>query len=414
VSRGRRRNWKRVALAVVLSGVVVVPPASQAAPTGPVQEGEPGGGEGGSIEVDIEVDRADEADIENAFGAIRDNVEAELAELRAAEGAVATADLEVTAAEGREATIQAEIDGLVGQSDEVVVRRFVNPPAQNAIEAFTADSVQDATIKQALLQMQADEDAAVLDRLHQLESDLEDQHEIEEEARAAADERRSQAETALADLEDAASQQVSFARDIERRLERSLGEMEHLRETNPALAEQFQGQIDTLAQQVQASRDQIQQEDALRELDIDLPTIDGPSTIDVEAIEGNIVPVSCPNGGEIRVHREIADSTRDVLNLSDQQGLVLCGAGYRSISAQIALRRAHCPDVYSSPASACSPPTARPGQSLHERGLAIDFTCNGGSIGRSSPCFAFLIENAPDFGLYNLPSEPWHFSSDGT
>jgi hypothetical protein len=405
---------------VVLGGVVVAPPASQAVPGSPgvpgapAQEGEPGSGEGGSIEVDIEVDRADEADIENAFGAIRDNVEAELAELRSAEAEVQAADLAIVEAEGRVATVQAEIDGLVGQSDEVVVRRFMNPPSETAVEALTAATVQDATVKQALLQMRADADAAVIDHMQELQSQLREQRDAEEAARQTADERRTQAGQALADLEDAASQQVTFAREIERRMERDLSELAHLQETDPALAQQLQGQIDTLAQQLETSRNQIEQEDALRELDIDMPTIEGPSTIDIEAIEGNIIPVSCPSGGEIRVHREIADSTRDLLNLSHQQGLVLCGNGYRSIAAQIALRRAHCPDVYSSPASACSPPTARPGASMHERGLAIDFTCNGGSIGRSSPCFAFLIDNAPDFGLHNLPSEPWHFSSDGT
>jgi LAS superfamily LD-carboxypeptidase LdcB len=403
----------RVGLAIVLSGVVVGPPASQALPG---QESDPDDDSGhGSIEIDIEVDRADELDIENAFGEIRDNVEGELAALTSAEQAVQAADLAVTEAEGRVAAVQVEIDGLVGQSDEVVVRRFMNPPSQAAIDALTATSVNDATVKQAILQMQADADAAVIDRLHDLEAELQEQREAEEAARADASDRREQAELALADLEEAASQQVTFALEVERRLERNLGEMEYLRQTDPGLAEQLQGQVDTLAQQVADSRVQIEQEDRLRELDIDLPTVDGPSTIDVDAIEGGIISVTCPSGGEIQVHREIADSTRDLLNLSHQEGLVLCGNGYRSISSQIALRRANCSgDVYSAPASSCSPPTARPGQSMHERGLAIDFTCNGGSIGSSSPCFRFLMDNAPDFGLHNLPGEPWHFSSDGT
>ena len=56
----------------------------------------------------------------------------------------------------------------------------------------------------------------------------------------------------------------------------------------------------------------------------------------------------------------------------------------------------------------------RPGRatSNHEQGLAIDFTCNGGSIGsHSNPCFRWLEANAAAFGLRNLPSEPWHWSS---
>jgi LAS superfamily LD-carboxypeptidase LdcB len=418
--RSRRHlRWVRVALALVVGGVVLVPPASQAVPrqeSDPAQRDDTGrSAQGGRIEVDIQVDRADEADIENAFGAIRENVETQLAALNTAEQAVQAADLEVTAAEQKVAAIQLDIDGLVGQSDEVVVRRFVNPPAQEAIDAFTADSVADATIKHALLDMQADADAAVLDRLHGLEADLQDQRDAEEAARADAADKRAQAETALADLEDAASQQVTFAREIERRLERNLSEIEGLRQTDPALADMMQSQIDQLAAQLNEARVQIEQEDRLRELDIDLPTVEGPSTIDVDAIEGNIITVTCPIGGSIDVHKDIADSTRDLLNLSYDQGIPLCGNGYRSMSAQIALRKANCGgDVWTAPASSCSPPTARPGQSMHERGLAIDFTCNGGSVSRGSSCSNFLQANAPDFGLYNLPSEPWHYSSDGT
>ncbi|MDD9372231.1 MAG: M15 family metallopeptidase, partial [Acidimicrobiales bacterium] len=55
------------------------------------------------------------------------------------------------------------------------------------------------------------------------------------------------------------------------------------------------------------------------------------------------------------------------------------------------------------------------GTSNHEQGLAIDFTCNGGgALGRSSSCFSWLSANANSYGLYNLPSEPWHWSNDGT
>jgi LAS superfamily LD-carboxypeptidase LdcB len=67
------------------------------------------------------------------------------------------------------------------------------------------------------------------------------------------------------------------------------------------------------------------------------------------------------------------------------------------------------------PASQCDPPTARPGTSLHEQGLAIDFTCDGGSVvDYGDVCWNWLEANANSYGLYNLPSEPWHWSVDGT
>ena len=56
------------------------------------------------------------------------------------------------------------------------------------------------------------------------------------------------------------------------------------------------------------------------------------------------------------------------------------------------------------------PPTARPGTSMHEQGLAIDFDhCNS----HSTSCGRWLNRHAASFGFYNLPSEPWHFSVNG-
>src|SRR3712207_3006805 len=88
---------------------------------------------------------------------------------------------------------------------------------------------------------------------------------------------------------------------------------------------------------------------------------------------------------------------------------------FRSSSdSQVALRRQNCPDVYESSPSSCRPPTARPGQSMHERGLAIDFTYQGRTINsRSSPAFQWLANNAGRYGFSNLPSEPWHWSTNG-
>ena len=51
---------------------------------------------------------------------------------------------------------------------------------------------------------------------------------------------------------------------------------------------------------------------------------------------------------------------------------------------------------------------------MHEQGLAIDFT-HGGSLisSRSSAAFQWLAANAGRFGFRNLPSEPWHWSTNG-
>jgi LAS superfamily LD-carboxypeptidase LdcB len=99
-------------------------------------------------------------------------------------------------------------------------------------------------------------------------------------------------------------------------------------------------------------------------------------------------------------------------------GVPLGGWGHRTIESQIRLRERHCgptpEDIWVKPAAECSPPTARPGASMHERGLAVDFHLGGQSIGtRSSPGYRWLAEHAATYGFYNLPSEPWHWSVNG-
>ena len=110
----------------------------------------------------------------------------------------------------------------------------------------------------------------------------------------------------------------------------------------------------------------------------------------------------------------IVNSTRRLLAAAKADGLKLCGGGYRSASAQIAVRKANCGttyyDVYEKPANQCTPPTAIPGRSEHEKGLAIDFeSCET----RSTACYRWLAAHAATYGFKNLPSEPWHWSTTG-
>lgn len=94
----------------------------------------------------------------------------------------------------------------------------------------------------------------------------------------------------------------------------------------------------------------------------------------------------------------------------------LCGSGWRASDRQIAFRRQNCGTsyyaIYHMPSWQCSPPTAIPGTSNHERGLAIDFyTDYGASITWYE--FNWLAQNAARYGLKNLPSERWHWSTNG-
>jgi len=128
---------------------------------------------------------------------------------------------------------------------------------------------------------------------------------------------------------------------------------------------------------------------------------------------GADVPLTEVRG--IVVHTSIAGPLDAMLAAAEAEGLTLTGSGYRSHEQQIQLRRAHCGTsdyaIYRMPSSQCSPPTARPGTSLHEQGLAIDFAnCSS----HTTRCWQWLDANAARFGFFNLPSEAWHWSIDGS
>jgi hypothetical protein len=274
-------------------------------------------------------------------------------------------------------------------------------------------------MKQTVLDMQATADADVLSQLEDAQGRLEDQQAQEQQAADGADAAVDEAQDALNDLEDAVSQQTRFTNEVETRLERDLGEIEALRDIDPALADRLAAAAADLAVQVAAARQQAEDEDALVNAGVDpadpnAPT--GPITI---TIEGGLAVVSCPEGlGSITVAGVIARNLQGMLNLAAEQGLPMCGDGWRDTAEQVALRKAHCGTsnyaIYQMPASSCHPPTARPGTSMHEKGLAVDFTCGGaGAVGWGDDCHDFLRAHAADFGLYPLSGEPWHWSIDG-
>lgn len=116
----------------------------------------------------------------------------------------------------------------------------------------------------------------------------------------------------------------------------------------------------------------------------------------------------------IQVNVSIAHNLNKLINDARAAGINFGGGGFRSYDQQRALRVAHgCPDD-SQPSSACSPPTAPPGHSLHEKGLAIDFSVGGSTISSGSPGFNWLVAHAREYGLQNLPSESWHWSINGS
>jgi len=84
-------------------------------------------------------------------------------------------------------------------------------------------------------------------------------------------------------------------------------------------------------------------------------------------------------------------------------GRISPGSGLRSIEEQAALRiKNGCPDVWQSPASSCRIPTAIPGSSNHNHGLAMD-------LSYSQEGAKWAQANAARFGLhFPVRGENWH------
>ena len=123
--------------------------------------------------------------------------------------------------------------------------------------------------------------------------------------------------------------------------------------------------------------------------------------------------------GIVRVHNtnicsEIAKKYEQMIDSAENDGVVLVGGGYRSHEQQVYLRKKNCGTsnhaIYKQKSTLCNPPTAIPGRSLHESGLAVDFKdCEN----RTTACYKWLAKNAGKFGFYNFPKEPWHWSVNG-
>jgi hypothetical protein len=431
-----RRQARAVRLLVVILIAVAPALAPSAGLAGPGQD-EPGerdepGEQAGRPNVDLLTASGDTADVAASLDELSAEVDTQVAAVVDARRAEAEAAQALADADAAVAETEATLDELVVESDTVVVEAFLDPPIDDALETLSADSLVEATVRQSILSDHADAHADVLTRLAAAQEDVAAVRAVQQEAADDAAARAGEAQAALDELVTTLSAESRFVLAVEERLDANLAEAEALEDLDPEAAAALREREGELADQLAAiasAREQEALEDAYREALAEAaeraeaeaarqqPSGGGATTLGPAS--GQLATVACPGGGSITVDSSLAGNLGSMLEAAAADGLNLCGNGYRDPAAQIALREANCGSshyaIYEAPSSACSPPTAPPGTSQHELGLAIDFTCNGGgALGSSSPCFSWLQANAASYGLYNLPSEPWHWSNDGT
>lgn len=373
--------------------------AAPGAPTDARSERERVRRERAAAAADLDVLRATNAEVEAALDALNANVAGQEAALADAQRAVAAAEAALAEARAREAAAEAEIAAMDDRLRQVAADAYINHGnLDDATAVLRTSDISDAVQRRSLVGLRAGQYREVLAELHTLSEDLAVARADAEGAAAAAAEHRADADRRLGEVTEARNQQASVAVEVDARIEHALAEAAGLESLDAELSRQIAAE-----QAAIAARN--------REAAARAARAGGRVT----RVSGNI---SLTTVRGITVATEIADELEGLLAAAEADGITFGGGGYRSSDSQVALRQAHCGSsdyaVYEMSPSQCSPPTARPGQSMHERGLAVDFTYNGRVISsRSSPGYQWLAAHAGSYGFHNLPTEPWHWSTNG-
>lgn len=346
-----------------------------------------------SLDADIASARARQTELRRATGRIDDEAEATDDAIEDAETQIAT--LEAILRDRLAGTYMAEgteLGGLDPTVDKGVIRRIYAEARTETDERLARR-----------LDAQRDRLDREKDELADLEDELDDQ--------------QTELEATVAELEDQQEERVAKAAELQVAIEEAQRQalIEAAEKARLAAVAAEQARLAQVAAAEAAAQDKADLEaflEAAREAQ------EAAAAAALEAGQAGVgTPAFAPGGidlctvADITVNCLIAEPLGNMVLAAAADGVTLTGYGYRSTQQQIALRIANCGgDVYGRPASACSPPTARPGSSLHEVGLAIDFDrCST----RSTPCWIWLDEHAEAFGFRNLPSEPWHWSTSG-
>ena len=376
--------------------------------------------------MEVDLQQADVNEVLVAFDQLRLLVNEQRADLDQAELALAAAEASVEAAIQRVLSLDEQHSELGQRVIDLIVQTYIGHDAlvEGSYGLVRTGDIYDAARIRVLIGAALGDLNATGDQLRALTIDAELALREFERAEELRDVRRVESERALEDLLDAVEQEAIVLVELEDELDALLYEQAALQEWNDAAAADVaetaqlvtsaiteQRRIETELKRRKAEEERKRREAEERARREREGAAGQPTDNNIDVSELTWV-------GGIQVHESIASKVQDLLEHAARDGLRLTGGGYRSAASQIALRRAHCGTsqwaIYQKPSYQCRPPTARPGKSMHERGLAIDFRHNGRSVtSRNSTAFRWLAANAKTYGLYNLPSEPWHWSTNG-
>lgn len=416
-----------MSLMVAVVGITVVPaaPVRAATATDPATQRGDVRKQKAAVAGQLDTLNASSDQVNQALDALNENVRGAQAQATDAQRAVDAAQQQATAAGRNADAAQATIDRLRSQVAAAAVEAYVHPPGDQLMDIFEQQNANQAATKSALLNAANGTKLDVVEQYRSAQHQLVLKRDDAAAAQASAAARVTVAHDKAASFQQARDSQAQVVAGVDARINDALAESDSLSKLDKSLSAQIVAQQAALIAKVQQAAA------------VNPPASAGSGSGSGSGSGGGSGSGSGSGsgggsgggGGTIVAHgslttvngvtvaTSIAGQLADLMRAASAAGFTLGGGGYRDSASQIALRKAHCGTsdyaIYQMPASQCHPPTAPPGMSMHEQGLAVDFTANGKLLARGDAAFAWMQGNAGSFGFRNLPSEAWHWSTNG-
>jgi hypothetical protein len=430
----RRRSLVAASVVITIAMGSIAPQFAVSAPRNdPRAEREKVRAEKARVASQIDVNKASLGEVRDALRALDANVAAQESALARTQSEVAQAKQDIADAEHAITRLTDEVGSLRVEMRRRAIQAFVSPPGDDVLTVLETKDFVTASNRKFFIELRAQDDADVADRLDGARADLDYQRRKATEAKKVAEQKEAEQARRTDAVRHAQSQQQRVASSIQSSINTQIARSIDLAKTDRKLSQQIAEEQARLQAQLLAAK-------ARQAAASKAAAAAAAAQAAAAAAAANAGPQQTPGGGEsdplppvapggpvgggggislctvggITVNCQIKDQLAAMLNAARADGLVLTGGGYRNPQQQIELRKEHCGSsyyaIYEMPSGSCHPPTAIPGTSQHELGLAIDFSnCSS----RSSACYGWLSGHASSFGFYNLPSEPWHWSTSG-